>query len=158
MKTLMLGWGNPDREDDGVAWYVLAQTARMVGITPPASYEEPFVNSDVLDFIFELQLTPELAVDIGHYDRVILVDAHTGEKKENVAFQIVEPAFQRSPFTHHLTAETLMELVGQVYHKNIPAALISVRGRSFNFHQGLTAEAAADVKLAAQLALDWMHR
>ncbi len=157
MKTLMLGWGNPDREDDGVAWNVLAETARLAGGTPPATYEEPFVNEGELDFLFVLQLTPELAADIVAYDRLILVDAHTGDKQERVSFQKIEPMYQRSPFTHHLTAETLTALAAQLYQKKIPAVLISVLGRSFNFRQGLSPETAEDVPAAAKMALEWLR-
>jgi Ni,Fe-hydrogenase maturation factor len=83
--TLIIGYGNFDRQDDGVAWHVLAEVARRLGCAVPLSPEEEFPpNGGKPDFIFELQLTPELAEAIAQYERVCFVDAHTGAVPHDV--------------------------------------------------------------------------
>jgi hypothetical protein len=39
-KTLILGYGNPDREDDGVAWHILKGIANQFGLTYPETMED----------------------------------------------------------------------------------------------------------------------
>ena len=41
-KILLLGYGNPDREDDGVAWHILRALAVKMGLPAPDSYEDDF--------------------------------------------------------------------------------------------------------------------
>ncbi|MRR38257.1 hypothetical protein EG829_27125, partial [bacterium] len=77
-KTLLLGYGNPDRQDDGVAWHVLHALAGRLGFPAPDSYEEDFPAAGNPEFRFTLQLTPEMAEEIAAFERICFVDAHTG--------------------------------------------------------------------------------
>ena len=40
-KILLLGYGNPDREDDGVAWHVLKGVAEGLSLPSPATPDDP---------------------------------------------------------------------------------------------------------------------
>jgi hydrogenase maturation protease len=155
-QTLVLGYGNPDRQDDGVAWHVLHALAIKLDLPAPDSYEEEFPPNDRLDFCFTLQLTPEMAEDIAAYKRVCFVDAHTGSIAAQVQMVLVLSQFQNSPFTHHLTAQTLLSMCQSLYGKAPQAALLSVRGYQFEFECGLSAETAALVPEAIEMILEWM--
>ena len=156
-KFLLLGYGNPDREDDGVAWHILrALTARM-GLSAPDSYEDDFPEDPQVDFAFHLQLTPEMAEDISQYEYVCFVDAHTGNIPEEVRIIDVESDFQKSPFTHHLTAQSLMSICETIYHHKPDAALLSVRGYQFLFSRVLSAPTADLVPQAVDLAWAWIN-
>jgi hydrogenase maturation protease len=157
-RILILGYGNPDREDDGVAWHILRALAINLGLPAPASYEDEFPISDKLDFSFSLQLTPEMAEDIAAYERVCFVDAHTGDIPSPVRMIPVESEFQRSPFTHHLTAQSLLSMCETLYHKKPEAALLSVRGYRFLFTRELSAETAALVPEAVGLIEAWLAK
>ena len=98
-KVLIIGYGNPDREDDGVAWHILRALTIKLGLPSPNSYEDEFPEGEMIDFAFYLQLTPEMAEDISAYEYVCFVDAHTGNIPEPVRLIEVESEFQRSPFT-----------------------------------------------------------
>jgi hypothetical protein len=54
-KLLLLGYGNPDREDDGVAWHILRAIADKQGMPAPDSYEDDFPEDGPLDIDFSLQ-------------------------------------------------------------------------------------------------------
>ena len=41
-KSLIIGYGNPDREDDGVAWHILRALTVKLGLFSPSSYEDEF--------------------------------------------------------------------------------------------------------------------
>ncbi|MCX6081822.1 MAG: hydrogenase maturation protease [Chloroflexi bacterium] len=155
-RILLIGYGNPDRQDDGVAWHILRALAIQLGLSAPSSYDDEFPVNDLLDFVFSLQLTPEMAEEISAYERVCFVDAHTGFIPEPVRLIEVESEFQRSPFTHHLTAQSLLSMCETIYHKKLRAALLSVRGFYFGFDRELSPETSALVPEAVELITAWM--
>lgn len=156
-KLLILGYGNPDREDDGVAWHILHAITLKLGLPAPESYEDQFPEDNRLDFAFHLQLTPEMAEDISGYEYVCFVDAHTGNIPETVRLIAVESEFQHSPFTHHLTPQSLMSMCETIYGKRPDAALLSVLGHRFLFTRALSEATEALVPQAVALILEWLN-
>jgi hypothetical protein len=75
---------------------------RQALIAPRFAQEEFPANDGTPDFLFELQLTPELAETIAQYDRVCFVDAHTGAVQHDMNVSEIAAEFQASPLTHHL--------------------------------------------------------
>jgi len=155
-RTLLIGYGNPDREDDGVAWHILRALVIKMGLPAPTSYEDEFPQNAQVDFAFYLQLTPEMAEDIAQYERVCFVDAHTGQIPELVRIIPVESEFQRSPFTHHLTAQSLVSMCETLYQKKPEAALLSIRGFRFLFTRELSVETSSLVSEAVSLLERWL--
>ena len=155
-KTLIIGYGNPDREDDGVAWHILRAITLRLGLPAPASYEDEFPEDTRLDFGFYLQLTPEMAEEIAQYEYVCFIDAHTGNIPEPVRLMSVESEFQHSPFTHHLTPQSLLSMCETIYGKKPDAALLSVLGHRFLFSRELSAETALLVPQAVEFIWEWL--
>jgi hydrogenase maturation protease len=155
-RTLLLGYGNPDREDDGVAWHILHALTAKMGLPAPSSYEDEFPQNALVDFAFYLQLTPEMAEEIAAYEYVCFVDAHTGNIPEPVRLIDVESDFQRSPFTHHLTPQSLISICETLYKSRPDAALLSVRGYRFLFTRRLSEETLALVPHAVDLIWEWL--
>lgn len=156
-KFLLLGYGNPDREDDGVAWHILRALAVKMGLPAPDSYEDDFPENSHVDFAFYLQLTPEMAEDIAQYEHVCFVDAHTGNIPEEVRIIDVESDFQKSPFTHHLTPQSLLSICETLYKTKPESALLSVRGYRFLFSRTLSDPTSALVTEAVELVWAWMN-
>lgn len=156
-KLLLIGYGNPDREDDGVAWHILQALTKKLGLAPPGSYEDEFPEHPLLEFSFHLQLTPEMAEELSAYEQVCFIDAHTGSIPEQVRLIELESEFQASPFTHHLTPQSLLSMCETIYRKKPDAALLSVLGQRFLFTRQLSEETAALVPQAVELIWDWMN-
>ncbi|HEX6035948.1 MAG TPA: hydrogenase maturation protease [Anaerolineales bacterium] len=156
-KLLILGYGNPDREDDGVAWHILRALTIKLGLPSPGSYEDEFPESAQIEFAFHLQLTPEMAEEVASYPYVCFIDAHTGNIPEPVRLIDVDSEFQRSPFTHHLTPQSLMSMCESIYGKRPEAALLSVLGHRFLFTRELSEETAALVPQAVELVWKWLN-
>jgi hydrogenase maturation protease len=156
-KLLLIGYGNPDREDDGAAWHILRAVTLNLGLNAPSSYEDEFPEFELIDFGFYLQLTPEMAEDISTYEYVCFIDAHTGNIPEPVRLIAVESEFQASPFTHHLTPQSLLSLCETIYEKRPDAALLSMLGHRFLFSRELSEETAALVPQAVDLIWDWIN-
>jgi hydrogenase maturation protease len=156
-KSLIIGYGNPDREDDGVAWHILRALTMKLGLPSPESYEDEFPEFALIDFAFYLQLTPEMAEDINDYEYVCFVDAHTGNIPEPVRLISVDSEFQRSPFTHHLTPQSLVSMCETLYGRRPDAALLSVLGHRFLFTRQLSEETTALVPQAMDLIWEWLN-
>lgn len=157
-KTLLLGWGNVDRQDDGVAWHVLMEVASRLGLPVPPDADSDFpANDGQPDFLFVLQIVPELSEIVAQYERVCFVDAHTGNIAEEVSMQRIEAGYQRSPLTHHMTAATLLALTGVVCNSTPQAVLVSIRGYEFGFSHSLSERTASLVSKAVEYILQWLN-
>src|SRR5512144_1949458 len=156
-RTLILGYGNFDRQDDGVAWHVLAAVAERLGCAVPLSPEEEFPpNAGTPDFLFELQLTPEMAETIAQYERVCFVDAHTGAVPHDMNVSKIAAEFQASPLTHHLTPQSLLTFAQTLYQARPEAILVSVRGYQFGFERELSPLTAELAQQAAERIAKWV--
>lgn len=159
MKTLIFGYGNADRQDDGVAWHVLRAVMQHYGLPVSDELDVDFHDEQrQMDYEFQLQLTPEIADYLGAYDRVCFIDAHTGAVPEEVHFEKIVPGFQKSPFTHHLTAASLLSITDTLHHKVPETILVSVRGYEFGFSQSLSEATSALTKQAADIIINWLNK
>jgi hydrogenase maturation protease len=159
-KTLILGYGNPDRQDDGIAWHILDAVARRFNYPLPASWEEgfqPSTENPELELSFALQLVPEMA-ELISFDRVCFVDAHTGRVPEEVHFEEVSAEMQNSPFTHHMTPATLIFLSKSIFGTVPDAFLISVRGYEFGFSHSLSKKTFLLLDAAVDNLIQWYHQ
>jgi Ni,Fe-hydrogenase maturation factor len=155
--TLIIGYGNPDRQDDGVAWHILAGIAQKLGRTVSSSWEEPFeIGQDFPHLLFQLQLNPEISETLARYKNVCFVDAHTGDIPNDIQFGEVSSGFKTSPFTHHITAEACMALTKSLYSSEPKAFLLSVRGYAFGFTQNLSPQTGFLTAIAVNKATAWL--
>ena len=156
MNTLIVGFGNADRQDDGIAWHILCGLAQRLGHSVPSSPEEGFIpEGETVDLWYVLQLTPEMSEDFARYDRICFVDAHTGNIEQDIMLQPVDQSPAASAFTHHLTPAACLALTQTIYKRSPEARLLSVRGYEFEFTRDLSARAAALVSQAVDLLWDW---
>jgi hydrogenase maturation protease len=154
--TLILGYGNADRQDDGAAWHVLCAVAQRLGYPAPADLEAEWPPlGDNVDLLFVLQLTPELAETVAQYPRVCFVDAHTGSVPDDLHWQPLGARLQPSPLTHHMTPESLLAFAQALYQATPEAVLVSIRGYEFGFQQGLSAQTAGLVAAAGGRIAQW---
>ena len=153
--TLIIGYGNPDRQDDGVAWHVLCGLAERLGRPLPSLVEGFFPSGEHPDLWFVLQLTPELSKQVAGYEKVCFVDAHTGTIAEEIQVRRLEAQYQSSPLTHHMTPETCLALVDQLYGVQPEALLVSVKGEAFAFTHQLSPSAASRVECAIELIAEF---
>ena len=126
MTTLILGYGNNSRRDDGVGWFVLEQLAAL--------------NLPGVEMETGQQLEIEAAETISRYDTVIFVDAAIPEMPDPIQRTVVTPNFQSHAVAHYLTPADVLSLCQTLYHREPKAVLFSIRGRDFNFGATLTPE------------------
>jgi hydrogenase maturation protease len=157
-EILVIGYGNPDRQDDGVAWHVIDGLAHALGSTAGAEREDELIlDAGQVDLLFQLQLTPELAEVIAAYPFVCFVDAHTGAVKEDLHIETLTASYQTSPFTHHMTPQTCLSIAESLFQHHLKeAVLLSIRGYAFEFTRDLSDSTRALSKDAIQFVLKWI--
>jgi hydrogenase maturation protease len=150
-RTLVIGFGNIDRADDGVAFFVVNALRRRLGQEPLNEDETGLEELGVqVDSAFLSQLTPELLETVAGYRQVIFVDAHVYENLDALHCAPVSPENTPSTFTHHLTPAAFLALLKALYHSEPSGHLVSIRGYDFDFHRDLSAETEALVGPAVE--------
>lgn len=125
-KTLVVGYGNPCRRDDGAGCGVIEILAGRHGL--PAS----------LETMHQLDLT--LAETICDYDRVIFVDARVCDTPEAWSSREVEAKTQDRGVTHFVTPADVLGLCRALYGHVPCGILFAIRGQDFGFGEGLSPE------------------
>ncbi len=156
-RTLVLCYGNPDRQDDGVAFHIMVRLARELGyILPDPSENDGQPCGRSPDLIFVLQLSPELAETLAQFDRICFVDAHAGQMTQDIVWQELKGECQAAPLTHHITPATCLSLVQTLYNRQPEAVLVSIRGYEFDFSHSLSPQTACLAEQALQRILAWL--
>jgi hydrogenase maturation protease len=156
-QILILGYGNADRQDDGVAWHVLNHIAkhlhRPLSNTPDDGFDP---SEGPVELLFALQLTPEMAETVAGFERVCFVDAHTGAVPNEINIVPVGQKYESSPFTHHMTPATCLSLAKALYGYSPESLLVSVRGYEFGFGWNLSPRTQVLAAQAANQIVEWL--
>jgi hydrogenase maturation protease len=159
MRTLLIGYGNPSRCDDGVALHVLNALRARWG-QPPLDLS--LGGWDELggrhDSLFLQQLTPDLAATLAEYDRVVFVDASLLQTETAVHVEQVLPAFRTGAISHHLEPASLLALAAHLYGRELQGWLVSVPGECFDFGEELSPAVAAAVPEAVERIVDLVEQ
>lgn len=148
-KNLFIGYGNPDRGDDGASYTLLTtllNNYRKHGCDIFTS-EITQLNENT-DILFNFQLLPEFAELIADYKCVVFIDAHTGEIEEDIRIKSINPIPEHSPFTHHFSPASCLALAQSMTGKHPKGWLLSMRGYEFGFKRKLTDKAQVLVNQA----------
>ena len=135
MKTLLIGYGNPGRRDDGLgAALADAIEARHIdGVTTDADY----------------QLNIEYAADIQSADKVIFADA-SQSAEEPFEFKQVNPADEVTFTTHSVSPESVLAVCIDMFGRAPEAHVLAIRGYSFEMQEGLTEQAGRNLTQAVE--------
>ena len=150
MRTLIIGYGNPSRRDDGVGLAVVNGLRRRLGQAPLDEGDDGYAElGGPVDTLFLQQLMPELAETLSGYERVWFVDAHLGVYPELVRRTALAAHYGLASVSHHLGPETLLALAQQLYGHAPAGELISIRGFDFDFGEELSEATAEGVRQVA---------
>jgi hydrogenase maturation protease len=158
-KTIIIGYGNIDRADDGVAFAVINGLRRQLG---QKMLEEGDTGLDDLnnvnDSIFISQLVPEIMELLTGYNRIVFVDAHVGSDMEDLNCSPVLPQYISSSFTHHMTPSALLAFLKAMYQHEPEAHLVSIRGYDFDFKRTFSSKVQALVQPAVNAILKMIEQ
>ena len=126
MKTLVIGYGNRSRNDDGVGWFVVEWLEEM--------------GLPGVELLTAHQLEVDFAETASQFDAVIFVDAAIPETPHLITRRVVRPSFQSHAVAHFLTPADVLGLSQTLYGRTPHGVLFSIRGRDFNFGMSLSPE------------------
>jgi hydrogenase maturation protease len=157
-RTLVVGFGNPFRRDDGVGSAVGNVLLERLGRPPLLPLEDGFDRlGHEVDIIQVHQLVPELSETVAGYDLLILVDAHVGAIEEPVMEQRIDPSLRVPLIAHQTHPSSLLALSQQMYGRAPEAVLLSLRGHDFGFGEGLSVQTAALVPAALSRIMEMIQ-
>lgn len=128
-RTLIIGYGNPLRGDDGLGWHAAGQLRMM-----------KLKDADVLTLH---QLTPELAEDASRAELVIFLDASETGTPGEWRNETVLPEAGPQAFTHHASPAGILSNAGALFGNTPKGLLFTMTGESFDYREGLSATVAA---------------
>lgn len=143
-KTLVIGFGNVYRRDDGVGFAVLNALRERLGRAPLDVDEYGYDDlGHEVDMLFLHQLVPELAEIVAKYDRVIFVDAHVGAIPDPIREEEVVACYESAAVPHQLLPCTVLAMARDLYGSRPCGVLLSIRGYDFDFGEALSPQTAA---------------
>jgi hydrogenase maturation protease len=155
MRQVVMGLGNPDRGDDGIAYHVVNRLRRRLGANPLEVGETGLGETETgTALLFVRQLVPELVADVGGCDRLIFVDAHIPAEPRPIVCSRLSPEARRpSGLTHTLPPEGFLWLLRAFAGRAPESFVVSVRGERFDFSRRLSPAAATLVNPAVGIIL-----
>lgn len=135
--TLVLGYGNPARGDDGLG------PALVAGLEQAAL--------ERLELRLDYQLCVEDALDIGRFAQVLFVDASKTASPPFELYALPEQLHPQTFDSHRLSPEALMFLARTLFSATTPARVLAIRGYRFEpFVESLSTDAANNLQQALQ--------
>jgi len=129
VKTLIYGYGNPGRKDDGLG-------ARFTELV-----EEWIADNNINNLYTDCnyQLNIEDAAVVAEYERVIFVDASIVDDIENYKLEHIEPNDATIEFTMHAVSTAfIIDLCRKIYNKTPEAYVLHIKAYEFDFIEELT--------------------
>lgn len=143
MSILVLGYGNPGRQDDGLGPGV-ATAIDSLGLPNVTAYDN-------------YQLNIEDALDVAAHDVVWFVDAAKAGAAPYVVSALA--AAGTVEFTSHIMRpQTILAIAQQCFGKTPPAFLLGIRGYEFEFVEALTPGATENLAAALAMLVDTVRR
>jgi hydrogenase maturation protease len=129
--TLVIGYGNPLRGDDGVGWAVAEALSH---------------DLNGCDVVTVQVLLPELAESVARSARAVFVDARLGATPGRMSTDVIVPTGSDATSPGHAWGPgAVVHLAGQLYGWKGDAWLVSIEAAEFGYGTGLSVPVAAVV-------------
>jgi hydrogenase maturation protease len=141
-RVLVLGYGNPGRQDDGLgpAAAEAIEQWQLAGVTVETNY----------------LLNIEDALEAVEHDVVLFVDA-TMEGDEPFTMRRIEPAGAMTFTTHFVRPEIILAICQYCYDRVPEAWVLGIRGYEFELIEELTERARRNLGLALGHVQRWLE-
>jgi hydrogenase maturation protease len=145
IKTLIIGYGNTLRQDDGLGIYAAEELSRLA---LPAG----------VAVLTCQQLTPDLAADLAEVDSVAFIDAcaPAGQPGRITQRDLAPCTTTPSGITHHFGPGTLLALAGALYGHTPRAMLFTVEAESFELGEGLNEAVVTSLPELVRQVSNWI--
>jgi hydrogenase maturation protease len=144
LRVLIIGFGNPLRCDDGLAWRVAEEL----------SYQQ---LPDDVEVITQHQLTPELAFAVSRAETVLFVDAAQGGEAGEASCVPVNLGQDARSLTHDLSPAGVLNLARVLYGALPRGFVLSLMGECFEHGEALSPKVEESLPRLLQLVTAFFH-
>lgn len=144
-KILVIGYGNPGRQDDGTGVLLAEEIFRWA--------EENNLSNISTDSNYQLNL--EDAATMSEYDLVVFADA-SKENIESFKMSELKPSASVDFSMHSVSPAFILHICNHVFHKSPGTYLLHIKGYSWEFMAEPTPEALQNLKLATDYLKDFI--
>ena len=136
-RTLVIGYGNPARGDDGLGPAFVDSLNR--------------VAPDQVDTRIDYQLCVEDAMDLAGFEQVVFVDAARHLNQPFTFYPLDEARVPDGLDTHSLSPEAVVHLARILFGASTRAFVLAIRGDDFDvFEESLSAAAEQNLQSALE--------
>jgi hydrogenase maturation protease len=132
-KVIVYGYGNPGRQDDGLGPFLAGRLEAE--------------NIPGVEVVSNYQLNIEDAYTVAQGKAVIFIDASL-DCDESFSFYEITPSMEIRFTTHSMSPQSVLALCNDLFEKDIKAYILSIRGYSWEFTEGLSPEAEKNLEKA----------
>ncbi|MCK9612493.1 MAG: hydrogenase maturation protease [Bacteroidales bacterium] len=147
-KTLIYGYGNAGRQDDGLG-------ERFINLM------DEWIASENIQNLFtdcNYQLNIEDSATIAEYDTVIFVDASVADI-EDYKLEKVEPNDATIEFTMHaVSVSYVLDLCKKIYNKQPETFVLHIKAYEFEFIEELTPQAEKNLYAAFEFLKQYISK
>lgn len=143
----IIGYGNPQRRDDGIGPFVVN------------SLKDVLKHKKAVSLLALHQLGADRVEELCNADRILFVDATINALEGGRVWSKVHPETQILPYlTHHIHPSYLLGLIQALYHRSPPAWLVSIQGYDFGFGEGLSPGAEQMAKAVSSEIIQFIDK
>ncbi len=150
-RILLIGYGNPGRQDDALGVMLADELQRWK--------EEQKLDCLYTDSNYQLNL--EDAATLSAFDMAVFADA-SHEKCRHFKIMPLKPSAKTEFTMHAVSPAYVLHICQEVYGRMPEAYLLHIKGYAWEFMGSLTEKAAVNLKLATefmkQFILDYRRR
>lgn len=133
-KNIIIGYGNPILEDDGLGFEVVNQ------------FNEKHSENEDVDCFHVQQLGLELLPYLELCETVVFIDASVKVPEGEISVEILTLGeCMENPVSHFFDPQTLLSSLFALYQKHPKAVLITVGAKDFGIKEGLTDKIMATI-------------
>lgn len=143
---LLMALGNPSRGDDALG-PLLIERLRANGVEQAGDVE----------LFTEVGLQIEHVLDLADRRGVLFIDAARPGAVDSIALWPLEPAAERTPFTHVLSAAALLAIAQRLTGSAPAAWQLALEGEDFTLGADLSPAAHGRLDQGVRAAQDWLR-
>ena len=131
-RTLIIGYGNPLRSDDGLGWHAAERLCESL-------------SSPTVEVLTRQQLTADLAAPVSEASTVFFIDAAQDGEPGDLTCKEIQPESWTPSFSHELSPGGVLAVAEELYGARPKAYLMSLCGECFDHGEKLSAKVQASL-------------
>lgn len=129
-RTLIVGYGNPLRSDDGLGWHAAERLGKAL-------------SAPAVEILTRQQLTPDLAAAVSEASVVFFIDATQDGEPGDLTCKELSPEIWTPSFSHELSPGGVLAVAQELYGCSPKGFLVSLCGECFDHGEKLSPKVEA---------------